>query len=378
VRDNVLTLVARVNEETVSAVRVFVPWDSTFRFDIATKGERAQRVRDIERTLPGDLLAQRFLLRSFPYHQAADSENVTFEFSEKRNGRTFLLQDTTRGITKALLSREGTMSILQITGWLPTVVQTRSERTRFCRGNTVALPVTVQPGHNTIRYEILSSENQVTYRDTISAYYSIELSAHPAPPQFEKATFHTSANEAECIRCHSASAGSKKGEHQLRCNSCHAALTRQRSVHGLLAANDCTQCHETKPGSGYRTTYAPHQENMKCFGCHEDVRKELKGKQFVHAPLAGGQCSICHSPHASPQVSQLRMRVNDLCLSCHSDKNDSNHPVVFHPSEAKSDPRNPEREFTCASCHNPHASDNKNMLATAGGYFTLCQSCHKK
>ncbi len=378
VTDNVSTLVFRVDEDAASAVRVFVPWDSTFRIDISTRTERAKAAQEIANALPIDLLAEKILLRSFTYHQAPDSELIAFGFSERTIAKTFLLQDTTRGIARELLHHEGTASFLHVSGWVPTVIQTKGERTRFCRGKIIAVPVTIRPGRNTIHYEIVSAENRLIASDTVLVYYGIELSARPAPADFKKSRFHTSADEAECVKCHSLSSANSKEKAVLHCNSCHGAATRQKSVHGLLAANDCRQCHETTTDSGYRTTYSPNQENTKCFSCHEAVGKELKGKPFVHAPLAGGQCSICHSPHASPYVSQLRLRVNDICLSCHTDKNDSNHPVVFHPSEAKSDPRNPEKEFTCASCHNPHAGENKNMLATAGGYFALCQSCHKK
>lgn len=376
--DNVFTLVLDVDRENVSAVKVFVPWDSTYRLDVSSKAERAKRVQDVANSLPQDLVAKQMLLRVFPYHQPIDSEATSFNFSATKVAAALLLEDTTRGVAKSLFTREGSPSTLQITGWAPLTVQTKGERKRYCQDKYVAVPVTVLPGLNVIPYEILSQPNQRVHSDTLFVYYNIELSSRAVPTGFTKPTFHTATNEAQCLRCHNAAFGKQKEKAALQCGSCHAAMTKQKSVHGLLAANDCAQCHDAKPGSGYRTLYAPHQENAKCFECHETIGKEIKGKKFVHAPLAGGQCSICHSPHGSPNVFQLRMAVNDICVSCHDGKDDNNHPVVFHPTRGTTNPLSPSSEFTCTSCHLPHASDNKNMLASDGGYFALCQQCHQK
>ena len=379
VKDNILTLVLQIDEESISAVKVYLPWDSTFSLDISSKSGRQKRIEELVVSLPEDLLLKKLVLQGTAYLQQLEPEQASFDFRDRMNAITVLLQDTTHGISRSLRDQQGLSATLQATGWIPVTIHTKGERSSYCRGKYVAISAGLLPGYNLIPIEFSSSQGQVTQLDTLSALYNVELQTIPLPPGYSKGVFHTPASESECARCHSASSGSaSKTPQALKCASCHGAMTRQRSVHGLLAAHDCTQCHDNKAGSGYGPTYVPSHENQKCFSCHEPIKNKVEGKPFVHAPLAGGQCSICHSPHGSPNVYQLRKTVNDICYSCHDDKKEGNHPVVFHPSDGKPDPRYPEKDLSCASCHDPHAADNENMLAMPGGYFALCQSCHNK
>jgi predicted CXXCH cytochrome family protein len=378
VKDNILTLIMQVDEGGTSGVKVYSPWDSTFTLDLTSKTKRMNLIDEVANSMPDNLLLRKLTLWISAYHQQVNPKEVSFEFRDRIAAKA-LLQDTTRGIPRALRELEGLSAKLQVTGWVPMTIHIKGERDHFCQGKNVAVSAILVPGYNLIPIEFSSSQGQGAQWDTVSAYYNIELHAGPLPPGFMKEQFHTPANEANCVKCHSVSSGSaSKAPQGLQCASCHGAMIRQKSVHGLLAAHDCNQCHDTKAGSGYGALYVPSHENEKCFSCHEPIKKKVRGKTFVHAPLAGGQCSICHSPHGSPNVYQLRKTVNDICYSCHDDKKEGNHPVVFHPSDGKPDPRYPEKDLSCASCHDPHAADNKNMLAMPGGYFALCQSCHNK
>jgi predicted CXXCH cytochrome family protein len=46
----------------------------------------------------------------------------------------------------------------------------------------------------------------------------------------------------------------------------------------------------------------------------------------------------------------------------------------IHPLSGVRDPRNPKREMSCVSCHNPHSADNAKLFTAK----RRCQMCHKR
>ena len=72
-----------------------------------------------------------------------------------------------------------------------------------------------------------------------------------------------------------------------------------------------------------------------------------------------------------------------LCLSCHTEKGSGRRIIAGyvygnrHPTHGVLDPLRKGRELTCASCHNPHASDSSKFIRlNAGRGFELCGKCH--
>ncbi len=119
---------------------------------------------------------------------------------------------------------------------------------------------------------------------------------------------------------------------------------------------------------------APSQEGGKyrlkagakgkaCLTCHPNFEETL-AQPFVHSPVRNGDCSDCHSPHASEHGKLLSDEPNRICATCHADivpdKAASAHPDVVAGN--------------CVKCHDPHASKNKGVLLKAGN--ELCLSCH--
>jgi predicted CXXCH cytochrome family protein len=105
----------------------------------------------------------------------------------------------------------------------------------------------------------------------------------------------------------------------------------------------------------------------KCLECHAD---KAEGKA-VHSAIAMG-CTSCHEVRVNKDVTRVKLITATpykLCLSCHADKD---------PAQIKGHIHEPAvRE--CLSCHDPHASGNKNQLlkATTGGKKeNLCLTCH--
>jgi len=118
-----------------------------------------------------------------------------------------------------------------------------------------------------------------------------------------------------------------------------------------------------------------------CLKCHEGV---LSGK-FKHGPVTAGLCNLCHDPHASPNPAWLRKPTWELCTTCHADRATGVHVVSgfvsagSHPTRDKRDPARRGKRMSCASCHDPHSADNRDLFAynvkTRGA---LCNICHRK
>lgn len=100
----------------------------------------------------------------------------------------------------------------------------------------------------------------------------------------------------------------------------------------------CNDCH----GKGFSVS---RPEDSICYRCHD---KQDEGK-FVHGPLAGGACAICHEPHGSSRKFFLKGDPLVICTSCH-DQNLSR----MHIEASKNK--------NCDKCHNPHSSDREFFL----------------
>lgn len=108
----------------------------------------------------------------------------------------------------------------------------------------------------------------------------------------------------------------------------------------------------------------PDQRQL-CLTCHTDFDQKLKSR-FVHTPVRAGECSGCHSPHASDHGKLLFADPNRICVTCHD---------AVIPKKARSVHR-VAAEGTCDACHDPHASDNTANLKAKGS--ELCFGCHKE
>lgn len=100
-----------------------------------------------------------------------------------------------------------------------------------------------------------------------------------------------------------------------------------------------------------------------CLTCHTNFESKLK-KSFIHTPVKQGDCTGCHSPHASSHGKLLTENTEKICFTCH--------PTIV-PEAARSTHR-VVSEGTCVKCHDPHGSDNKFNLVRGGN--DLCFGCH--
>ncbi|MEW6599848.1 MAG: cytochrome c3 family protein [Nitrospirota bacterium] len=164
------------------------------------------------------------------------------------------------------------------------------------------------------------------------------------------------------------------------CYSCHKKLAASPYVHGPVVVWSCLSCHDDNSDPKY-SVKSPDTEI--CYGCHIEQKTDWQSKKFVHGPVTLGKCKICHSPHGSDYPFNLYKASWDLCVNCHVEKASGRHilgdsfSTEGHPTHNKPDPIRIGKELSCASCHNPHASNFPHLWAfEVQNMFELCKKCH--
>jgi predicted CXXCH cytochrome family protein len=114
-----------------------------------------------------------------------------------------------------------------------------------------------------------------------------------------------------------------------------------KSQHPPYVKRKCSSCHDKTSRNMLTASKA-----KLCFNCHS--RSKFKG-QYVHGPVAGGACLMCHLPHNSKLSYLLSKSTPALCLQCHEKE-------CF-----------PAREHTdgvtdCLKCHLPHVGEDPMFL----------------
>jgi predicted CXXCH cytochrome family protein len=169
------------------------------------------------------------------------------------------------------------------------------------------------------------------------------------------------------------------------CYSCHRRITSYSFVHGPKFVWRCLTCHDSRAEPKYALKY-PVPE--LCYKCHVEEKQKRTGKKSYHAPYITNKCGICHNPHGAENPCGLDKPIWLLCVSCHPDQGDGRHVIApyfwgtrhhTHPTHGVPDPSNKGHELTCASCHDPHASDSPMFITKYGTRsFELCMKCHWK
>jgi predicted CXXCH cytochrome family protein len=203
---------------------------------------------------------------------------------------------------------------------------------------------------------------------------------------------HSTTVNQQCLACHQQSVkpwriGFPKVSVRDYCLNCHAgkrSWLSKRFIHGPIVFGGCTLCHN------------PHSENHRyqvfeegslalCIVCHGDkenlvAEKKEERVQYVHGVIFGSGCIVCHDPHATDQQFMLKKPINELCSGCHPEVTlkSKGHPVANHPVAAPRELLRPGRKLTCASCHDPHGSNNQLMLIESLLGGRLCRGCHAK
>ena len=182
---------------------------------------------------------------------------------------------------------------------------------------------------------------------------------------YQASSFHSTKVHEACLGCHDGQMESQNGgEDAAWCLSCHSGIREKFKTHQTKDEKVCTNCHRmnadlTKERTGIYTDMNP------CFLCHKDKIGEF-AQDYIHGPVAGGTCTVCHDPHGSEFDANLRSPVPVLCLFCHTSMDEMVDPVQHKPF----------RDGKCVICHDAHATGNRWVLTKSSG--ELCLDCHRE
>lgn len=167
------------------------------------------------------------------------------------------------------------------------------------------------------------------------------------------------AAESVCAKCHLRGEGSTAPAAWPNLN----LRNWQRTLHARNNTS-CVACHKIH-GPNARALAQPAGD--LCLSCHKTVINPEAGG-YTHAPVAKGQCLLCHTPHGGAARHNLIDEVGTSCLSCHpiDDKLRAAHGKYAVD------------QADCTSCHNPHSFDQARKLLrkTEHAPFRKCEICH--
>lgn len=133
----------------------------------------------------------------------------------------------------------------------------------------------------------------------------------------------------------------------------------------------CGSCHVEEGGKLRRK-----DQKIACYGCHDDFGKGGKPGIFLHEPVAAGECTSCHDPHAGVAPKQLVLIGNSLCTKCHENFHGMHRSAIARGTMTKLPPDvlRDGNDLSCLACHLPHQSSNDRLLVKSAP--DLCHDCH--
>ena len=158
----------------------------------------------------------------------------------------------------------------------------------------------------------------------------------------------------------------KAGARGKNCLSCHVSFQekmQKKFIHSPLANGECTGCHNPHASSHGKLMAAEPDEI--CYKCHDNVVPEEAAS--VHQDVLEGNCVLCHDPHAADNRANLVRAGSKLCFECHAELGEKIGQNKFGHSPVQTD---------CLSCHNPHAAAENPSLLT-DSVPALCLNCHQ-
>lgn len=216
-----------------------------------------------------------------------------------------------------------------------------------------------------IRPVFSGMEDSMIQGKTIEVMYSPAIDRHYSslyPPY----TFHDETPKKLCMRCHKGGNSDDMEESGTQsCLICHQNLKEKFRKHTKFEDASCLICHDLNQDLSASSGEFRLSSNL-CFKCHEDKIGRF-GQEYVHGPVAGGNCTICHSPHGSLYENNLNSPSQILCYSCHDTVEDQLEKKVVHK---------PFEMGWCVECHDPHSTNNKWVLIKSSE--TLCLKCHQE
>lgn len=112
----------------------------------------------------------------------------------------------------------------------------------------------------------------------------------------------------------------------------------------------CANCHDMTKIPRWATPEFVKEPLQLCYDCHPG--SNYSGSvDYVHGPVAVGDCMRCHNPHRSKQKYLLKLPVPDVCHQCHEKADVQS--IADHSTELLSE---------CLECHVGHSDSERGLL----------------
>jgi predicted CXXCH cytochrome family protein len=158
--------------------------------------------------------------------------------------------------------------------------------------------------------------------------------------------------------------GSRHAALDAGCDTCHvthktgAEPTMENRFHLTKAAPGALlDCHDAKDADLQKAHQNQPFATANCLECHDphqSASPKLMAK-FQHAPFEAKSCDTCHAPAKDGKVVLTQADAKSLCVTCHDDKAKLiDTAKVPHPGAAGD----------CTDCHSPHASQPARLPKT--------------
>ena len=178
------------------------------------------------------------------------------------------------------------------------------------------------------------------------------------------------------------------------CLDCHddfAKVMARKSSH-VPAKINCVTCHN--PHNSKQPKLLVEESEALCLSCHTSISNLVANATVKHDALTtGAKCVNCHNPHAA-NVEHLLIRLPfDLCVGCHGKDGITDHDGKALTNmktllAENHEQHGPVAGKDCSACHTPHGGNNFRLLTKeypAQFYspydpklYDLCFDCHEE
>ena len=153
---------------------------------------------------------------------------------------------------------------------------------------------------------------------------------------------------------------------------------------GLIVTAVCTSCHFSHnilPHEDPKSSINRSNISQTCMQCHSQIetvhKKVIKGELWEKQPHIIPACIDCHQPHKVRRVFYEQNFTDDMCMSCHNNKdlymtvNDKRISLYIDVTQIKN---SAHKDNSCIKCHT-NVSTSNNPVCKGSGKVD-CSICH--
>lgn len=370
VKECVADIVGKINDPSVKSVELYKVITVVRTFSLQTIEYRRNFSPDMATFWKDDMVGSSLHLTAKTFQGDSSTADFSWDLGASPTLQTLWATDAGKQIAKIVNDPAMASVRISVNGW------TRADAIISGAGSDRWFNSSMQlgVGDNVIALSAHDQKGAVTAVDTVRIFYLVDNFADAAGAGYQKYVFHGSDVEPSCRTCHKLKSFASRDA----CTPCHDGLSNQRFTHMPTKRKQCMACHDSTSPT-YKLQKALGSDAELCYTCHKRQRAEWGADSMKrHAPVDGGECLQCHSPHSTQNIFHTVMPINSMCKACHEKKDEFLHPVVGHPHANRPEGQlRPGRELSCAGCHDPHAARFDKMLRYGNG-MDGCVACHPK